>query len=129
MNILIDSSVWVNHFKYRQAHLIELLSIDGAVTHPMIVLELCCGTPPAPRLQTLQDIENLRQVNQATSREVMGLIERYKLYGLGCGLVDLTLLASTLISADTQLWTLDKRLHQLAQRFQVAYQPPPPTFT
>lgn len=123
MNVLVDSSVWVNHFKYRHAHLIELLLIDAVVTHPMIVLELCCGTPPTPRLQTLQDVENLRHVNQATLKEVMGLIEQHSLYGLGCGLVDLSLLAATLISSDTRLWTLDKRLHQLAHRFDVAYQP------
>lgn len=124
MNVLVDSSVWVNHFKYRHDHLIELLLLDMAVTHPMIVLELCCGTPPAPRRQTLQDIDNLRHANQATFTEVSKLVEQHSLYGLGCGLVDLSLLAATLITPDTRLWTLDKRLHQLAQRFNVAYQPP-----
>ncbi|EQD40112.1 PilT domain-containing protein, partial [mine drainage metagenome] len=42
-------------------------------------------------------------------REVMEFIEREKLYGLGCGLVDMTLLASTLITPGAELWTLDKR--------------------
>lgn len=48
-------------------------------------------------------------------------MEREKLYGLGCGLVDMTLLASTLLTAGAQLWTLDKRLANLADRFGVAY--------
>lgn len=124
MNVLIDSSVWVNHFKYRNDHLIELLLQDLAITHPMIVLELACGTPPAPRLQTLRDIDHLNHSSQASLSEIMAFIEREQLYGLGCGLVDLSLLAATMISPNTQLWTLDKRLHQLAKRFKVAYLPP-----
>jgi hypothetical protein len=54
-------------------------------------------------------------------REVTTFIEHEKLYGLGCGLVDMTLLASTLITPDTELWTLDKRLADLAKRFGVAH--------
>ena len=53
----------------------------------------------------------------------MDFIERKKLYGLGCGWVDMTLLASTLITPGARLWTLDKRLAQLAGRFGVAHRP------
>lgn len=53
----------------------------------------------------------------------MDLIEREELYGLGCGLIDLMLLASTLISPVAELWTLDKRLAALADRFGVLHQP------
>ena len=51
----------------------------------------------------------------------MDFVESHKLYGLGCGLVDMSLLASTLITPNAQIWTLDKRLLQLAIRFNVAY--------
>lgn len=51
----------------------------------------------------------------------MDFIEREKLYGLGCGLVDMCLLASTLITPDTQLWTLDRRLADMAGKFAAAY--------
>ena len=50
-------------------------------------------------------------------------MEREKLYGLGCGLVDMCLLASTLITPAAALWTLDKRLAELAHRFGVAHSP------
>ncbi len=53
----------------------------------------------------------------------MGFIERERLYGLGCGLVDMLLLASTLLTANTVLWTADKRLADLAHRFDVAFEP------
>jgi len=123
MNVLIDTSVWVNHFKQCNPALIHLIQLDFALTHPMVCLELACGTPPAPRLQTLHDIGLLRMATQATADEVIGLIERERLYGLGCGLVDLSLLASTLLTTNAVLWTLDKRLAQLALRFDLLYQP------
>ncbi|GAA5008921.1 PIN domain-containing protein [Acinetobacter puyangensis] len=121
MNVLVDTSVWVHHFKTHNSYLQHLLLTDRVMVHSMVVLELTCGTPPQPRLKTLQDINLLRHATSATYEEVAEWIEREKLYGLGCGLVDLSLLASTRLTANTQLWTLDKRLHQLALRFNVAY--------
>lgn len=123
MSVLIDRSVWVDHFRNRNAALIDLIVMDQALTHPMVVVELACGTPPAPRLTTLNDIGLLRPCNQATLLEVTHFIERERLFGLGCGLVDMVLLASTLITPSAELWTLDKRLADLAGRFGVAYQP------
>jgi len=121
--VLVDTSVWVDHFRRRNEALINLLTLDLAFTHPMIVTELACGTPPAPRSRTLADIATLPQTRQASLNEVRELIEREQLFGLGCGLVDLTLLASVLLTPGAQLWTQDKRLVQLAQRFQIAYEP------
>lgn len=123
MNVLIDTSVWVDHFRRSNAALVGLLQADCALTHPMVLLELACGTPPQPRQRTLGDIAQLQGSQQASQREVLELIEREKLYGLGCGLVDLVLLASTLITPAAQLWTLDQRLAALAARFGVAHMP------
>ena len=89
----------------------------------MVCIELACGTPPAPRAQTLHDLELLRQTQQASLREVMAFIEREKLYGLGCGLVDMVLLASTLLTPGAELWTWDKRLAELSERFDVMHRP------
>ncbi|MDE1466058.1 type II toxin-antitoxin system VapC family toxin [Spartinivicinus poritis] len=123
MSVLVDTSVWVDHFRNRNNALVNLIQIDLALTHPMVLVELACGTPPAPRAQTLNDIGLLQPANQASLDEVMEFIEREKLYGLGCGLVDTALLASTLITPGAKLWTLDKRLANLAERFDVRYQP------
>jgi predicted nucleic acid-binding protein len=120
--VLIDTSVWVDHFRSNNKVLVSLLGLDLALTHPMVLAELACGTPPAPRVRTLSDIELLQQTQQAGLREVMDFIEREKLYGLGCGLVDMVLLASTLITPSAELWTLDKRLGALTERFGVSYQ-------
>lgn len=121
--VLIDSSVWVDHFRRRNEALVSLLNLDLALTHPMVLVELACGTPPAPRKHTLNDIGLLQQTQQAGLREVMEFIERETLYGLGCGLVDMVLLASTLITPGAELWTLDRRLAVLAERFGVMHQP------
>ena len=121
--VLVDTSVWVDHFRRRNEVLVDLLTLDLALTHLMIVTELACGTPPAPRSRTLADIATLPQTRQASLNEVRELIEREQLFGLGCGLVDLALLASALLTPGAQLWTQDKRLVQLAQRFQIAYEP------
>ncbi|MBB3009260.1 type II toxin-antitoxin system VapC family toxin [Cupriavidus alkaliphilus] len=123
MNVLVDTSVWVGHFRQRNDALIRLMEADQVLTHPLVVAELACGTPPAPRAQTLGDIGLLQAVRQATLGEVIALVEREQLYGLGCGLVDVTLLASTLITPGARLWTLDQRLGALSVRFGVGYRP------
>jgi predicted nucleic acid-binding protein len=118
VNVLIDTSVWVDHFRRRNETLVHLISTDQALTHPLVLLELACGSPPA---RSLHDIGLLRHVQQATWSEVMRFIETERLYGQGCGGVDLTLLASTLITPGAQIWTLDNRLATLARRLGVAY--------
>lgn len=123
MRVLIDTSVWVDHFRYRNDTLVDVLLLDLALTHPMVLVELACGTPPAPRERTLAQIGFLQSAKQASLSEVMDFVGREKLYGLGCGLVDMVLLASALITPAARLWTLDRRLVELAERFGVAYRP------
>lgn len=121
MRVLIDTSIWVEHFKQRNEGLVALLEMDLVLTHPMVVAEIACGTPPAPRKRTLHDLGLLQECHSASTPELMAFIEREKLYGLGSGLIDLALLASTLITPDARLWTLNRRLMNLAKRFSVAY--------
>lgn len=119
--VLIDTSVWVSHFRRRNPELVSLLSIDQALTHPFVLGELACGTPPAPRAQTLTDLGLLPQIQQASLQEIATFIEYERLYGLGCGLIDISLLASALLSSGIKLWTLDKHLSKLARRFGIQH--------
>jgi hypothetical protein len=123
VTVLVDTSVWVDHFRRPNAVLAELLALDQVLTHPLVVGELACGTPPEPRLRALSDMALLLPSDQAAPGEVRDFIEREALFGLGCGLIDLTLLASTLLTPSAQLWTLDKRLASLAARFGVGFAP------
>jgi predicted nucleic acid-binding protein len=119
--VLVDTSVWVEHFRQRNTVLVKLLELDLVMVHPLIVGEIACGTPPN-RTQTLRDLDVLQATQQASVREVLAWIEHERLFGLGCGLVDLLLLASTRMTPGAALWTLDKRLAALAARFGILHQ-------
>ncbi len=119
--VLIDTSVWIDHFRKSNVPLVKLLCQDSALTHPMVIGEIACGTPPAPRARTLGDLRLLPMIQDAGLRATMAFIERESIYGMGCGLVDMVLLTSTLITPGAKLWTQDKRLAGLAERFGVAY--------
>ena len=123
MNVLVDTSVWLAHFRQTNGALVSLIQRDCVLGHPLVLAEIACGTPPAPRAQTLGDMSLLMQAHQASSTEVMAFIEREKLYGLGCGFVDIALLASACITPDAVLWTLNKKLVDLARRFDVQFVP------
>lgn len=120
--VLVDTSVWVNHFRQGDKALTNLIETDLALIHPLVIGEIACGTPPEPRQQTLADLALLKRANEATLPEVMSFIEREKLFDLGCGIVDMVLLASTLLTPNAKLWTGDKRLAVLAERFNVRFE-------
>jgi len=119
--VLADTSVWVAHFRSANPVLQSLVAMDQVLCHPLIVLELACGTPPAPRERTLGDLKQLQQGVVATTDEILSLIEREQYHDSGCGAVDMALLASVLLTPDTLLWTVDKNLDALATRLSVAF--------
>jgi predicted nucleic acid-binding protein len=121
--VLVDTSVWVDHFRRPHEDLIHLLERDLVLVHPWVIGEIAGGTPPM-RSQTLVDLASLRHAQQASQEEVLSFLEREQLFGLGCGWVDLHLLASTCLTASASLWTLDQRLDALAHRLQRSYRPP-----
>jgi predicted nucleic acid-binding protein len=119
--VLADSSVWVAHFRKPNGILQSLLATDQVLCHPLIVLELACGTPPARHERTLGDLKTLQQSVIATAEETLELIEHERLQDVGCGAVDLSLLASALLTPDVLLWTADENLEALATRLSVAF--------
>ena len=119
--VLADTSVWVAHFRSANPVLQSLVAMDQVLCHPLIVLELACGTPPAPRERTLGDLKKLRQAVVATTDETLALIEREQFHDSGCGAIDMALLASVLLTPDTLFWTIDKNLDALATRLGVAF--------
>ena len=82
--------------------------------HPFIVAKLALGSL-RDREQTLGMLERLPQVRVAQLSEVRRMIELHSLFSRGIGLTDAHLMASTLITPSTQLWTRDKRLLGIAQ--------------
>ena len=122
--MLADTSVWIAHFRRSNSVLQSLLSADQVLCHPLIVIEIACGTPPGPRDRTLSDLRQLRSSTVATTDETLALIEREELQDSGCGAVDLLLLGSVLLTSDAVLWTKDNNLEALAARLDVGFRDP-----
>ncbi|HAI10881.1 MAG TPA: VapC toxin family PIN domain ribonuclease [Phycisphaerales bacterium] len=117
--ILADTSVWIHHLRNNDRRLAEHL-IDGQITtHEYIIAELACGNL-AQRDIFLREISSLRLLSTVTIDEVLQLIQLQQLMGKGLGFVDISLLASCLLT-DSLLWTRDKRLLDTANNIGCAY--------
>jgi len=81
--------------------------------HAFVVGEIACGSL-ADRALILELLQQLPAATVAEPDEVLGYVERHRLYGKGLGYVDVHLLASAAIGG-TKLWTRDKKLRAAAQ--------------
>jgi predicted nucleic acid-binding protein len=116
--ILVDTSVWVEHFRRGNQRLGALLHDEKVLTHAFVIGELACGTI-GNRQEILRLLLALPEARTAEHHEVLGLVERERLYGRGIGWIDAHLLASALLSGST-LWTLDARLSKVASALRVS---------
>jgi predicted nucleic acid-binding protein len=117
--ILVDTSVWIDHFRTADELLADLLSSKAVLTHPFVIGELALGNL-RHRNEILMDLEDLPQVVVAEDAEVMRLIDAESLFGLGIGYVDAHLVAATRLTPDASLWTRDRRLAAVAERLSIA---------
>lgn len=122
MKVLVDTSVWVGHFKQRDEQLVVLLEAGVVACHPYVVVEVACGSPPRRR-EVIDMLGELESVPVTTTDELLELLQRRALFGRECGFVDVSLLASALLSEQTLLWTLDKRLEAVATELGRNYRP------
>ena len=118
--ILVDTSVWVDHFRRSDAGLVALLDRASVLAHPFVIGELACGSI-AQRAQVIDLLQMLPQATVAQAEEILTFIERRRLHALGIGYVDAHLLASVALTAGSRLWTRDKRLLAAARRLDCAY--------
>jgi predicted nucleic acid-binding protein len=116
--MLVDASVWIDHFRATDAELDAALNARMVELHPMVLGELALGMVPARRA-TLEDLGVLPAAVVVEPEEVLTLIGSRSLHGRGIGYVDAHLLASCLVSGAT-LWTHDRRLHAVAVELGVA---------
>ena len=109
---LVDTSVWVDHFQKGNTELQNLLQSNEVLMHPFIMGELSCRTM-RNRGEILRLLQELPEARVAEHEEVLGLVERKRLWGRGIGWIDVHLLASALLSRST-IWTLDRQLSRVA---------------
>jgi predicted nucleic acid-binding protein len=113
--ILADTSVWIDHLNVHDRMLVRLLEADELLMHPFVMGEVALGRWP-DRLATLDTMNDLQFANVAADKEVLLLIEDWRLFGIGIGYMDAHLLASVLLTPETRLWTRDKRLREIARQ-------------
>ena len=119
MMVLVDTSVWIDHFRGNDSVLAELLIKNNVLTHPFVRGELALGNL-RQRDSILNLLDNLPQASVAYAEEINFFIEKNALFGLGIGLIDVHLLASTQIAQNTKLWTRDKKLMAAAMQLNLA---------
>ena len=110
--ILVDTSVWIDHLRRRNARLVEALESGVVLCHPIVIGELACGSL-RNRTRVMALLGELPEVTVASHDEVLTLLEARRLMGRGLGYVDVCLLAAVSLEG-AMLWTLDKRLAQVA---------------
>jgi len=117
--VLVDTSVWVTHLRDGERVLEDLLEDGHVMCHPFILGELACGNLKN-RTEILEHLKALPVATVAEHSEVLRFTEDNRLMGKGLGFVDVHLLASAVLSG-IQLWTIDKRLHQVSLKLGLAY--------
>ena len=111
--ILVDTSVWISHFRAGNPQLAKLLNKGEVLCHPFIIGELACGNMKN-RSEILSLLCALPTAIPAEHDEVMHFIEENKLMGKGLGFIDFHL-ASSAVLTGVPLWTLDKKLQKVLQ--------------
>jgi predicted nucleic acid-binding protein len=112
--VLVDTSVWIDHFRRRDAALVTALENAVVQCHPFVVGELACGHLRA-RSEILGLLQTLSMLPEVEHREALAFVELHQLSGEGIGWLDVHLLAATALAVTT-LWTHDRRLGAVARR-------------
>jgi predicted nucleic acid-binding protein len=119
MMVLADTSIWIDHFRRGDLRLAQLLDRGEVVMHPFVVGELLLGRVLGTK-NLIGDLNTLPKTSVAGFDEVLKFISDRKLPGSGVGLVDVHLLAAVALTAETMIWTRDKRLLAVARSLSLA---------
>ena len=119
MNVLVDTSIWANHFRSSNTHLEGLLDNTEVICHPLIIGELACGNINN-RKEILSLLSALPMAPEVDFDEALEFIELNNMMGKGVGFIDVMLLASSRL-AELPIWTNDKRLKEAAQGLYISY--------
>ena len=94
--ILVDTSVWIDHFHHSDPVLVNLLHEDEIGAHPLVVEELAMGSLKA-RDDVLKHLSHLHQFPTLSHDELLALVATHALWGRGLSPVDGHLLGSVML--------------------------------
>ena len=115
---LVDTSVWIDHFRSRNRRLSALLETGEVLTHALAIGELSMGVF-RNREEVFALLDGLPKAAAAIDQDLRGWVESRRLWGRGIGWIDAHLAASALLTPCV-LWTLDARLGRVAASLGVA---------
>jgi len=118
--VLVDTSVWIRHFREGVPALGRLLNEGEVMCHPFIVGELACGNLKN-RDEILSFLRLLPEAVTAEYDEVLKFIDENRLMRRGLGYIDMHLSAAALLTGVT-MWTYDKRLGQINEGLGIKYE-------
>lgn len=118
--ILVDTSVWADHFRHRLEGLQLLLEGGQVAIHPFVIGELALGHL-GQRQAVLEALNALPAAPRPRHSEVITFIETAALVGRGIGLIDTYLLAAVRLRPGSLLWTRDRKLTAIASAMGIAF--------
>lgn len=119
---LVDTSIWIGHFRHPDSRLLRLLASNSVLGHAFVTGEVACGLM-ADRSGRLRLLGELPLARVAGPDEVLAFIERHRLAGAGIGYVGAHLLAAAALTPPARVWSGDKRLAAAAARLGLSVQP------
>lgn len=115
--ILVDTSVWIDHFRRSIPDLVNELQHGTVVSHPFVIGELALGHL-RNRAETLDLLRELPGLNVAPDDDVLEFVRRHDLPGRGIGWIDAHLLCAAR-AKDVPIWTHDRRLGACAAKLRL----------
>lgn len=110
--VLVDTSVWIGHFRRSNAALVRRLERGEVLGHLFVIGELACGGL-VNRAEILARLHDLPRAEAARHVEVLRFVDMHGLAGSGIGWIDAHLLAAARLSG-AALWTGDRALAAVA---------------
>ncbi len=112
MRILVDTSVWIDHFHRTDSHLQTCLQAGQVWTHTIVIGELAAGNLKQ-RADILRHLKKLKRAEEIDLDEGLHLLDSHSLAGRGLSWSDVQLLAAARIDG-LILWTRDRALRMAA---------------
>ncbi len=119
MRVLVDSSIWIDHFHRADPRLQACLLAGAVWTHTVVIGELAAGRLKQ-RVEILRHLQKLPRADEIDLEEGLHLLDEHALIGRGLSWGDVQLLAAARIDG-LRLWTRDRALARAASELGLAY--------
>jgi predicted nucleic acid-binding protein len=118
--VVVDTSVWADHFRKPEAELAEIGRSGKLRMHPFVVGEIAAGSL-AQWDRTVMALRLIPAIPVVEDEIFFQFMKEHELMGSGLSFVDIHLLASVSGIPSATLWSRDKRLAAKANELGCLY--------